>query len=262
MSPIKNRAGQRYGRLMAICPTELRSASGEIVWKCVCDCENVIYVSGGNLQNGNTQSCGCLGKESRHKNGLKAGPENGKRNIKDLTGRVFGRLLVLRRSKYRPQTTYRNINWLCRCSCNRYTIVSSGDLRNKSTQSCGCLNRENHTTHGMSNTKEYDSWLATKRLEQKRELDFEWTLEMKLALKKLFPTCVVCGSVKILGEDHVLPLSKGNGLKPGNAVILCQSCNSKKNARSLDKLPEDMAIKIIHAAEHFRCYWGFQHETM
>jgi hypothetical protein len=40
---------------------------------------------------------------------------------------------------------------------------------------------------------------------------------MKLALR--ISSYVWCAALKKLIEDHVLPLSKGNGLKPGNAVI-------------------------------------------
>lgn len=79
--------------------------------------------------------------------------------------------------------------------------------------------------------------------------------------------CVcTCGKTEkenneLLHIDHVKPLYEGNGLKPGNAIILCKSCNSSKRAKSLDQLSVEDAIKIILAAEQFRCYWESIQET-
>lgn len=33
---------------------------GEAIWKCKCDCGNIVNVLGSNLRNGHTQSCGCI----------------------------------------------------------------------------------------------------------------------------------------------------------------------------------------------------------
>lgn len=57
--------GKRFGRLMAIKPTQERDSSGSIVWECVCDCGNHVFYSVNILNNGGTKSCGCLYKESR-----------------------------------------------------------------------------------------------------------------------------------------------------------------------------------------------------
>lgn len=55
----KNLQGQRFGKLIAITPTEKR-LSGSVVWECQCDCGMTTFVSATNLTKGNTQSCGCL----------------------------------------------------------------------------------------------------------------------------------------------------------------------------------------------------------
>ena len=36
------------------------SGTRSCVWKCICDCGNITYVTSERLQNGNTKSCGCL----------------------------------------------------------------------------------------------------------------------------------------------------------------------------------------------------------
>ncbi len=59
----------------------------------------------------------------------------------DLTFQTFGRLWALSpASKTRPGGT----QWLCLCECGAKTTVGVSQLRNRSTQSCGCT----HVTHG------------------------------------------------------------------------------------------------------------------
>lgn len=52
-------AGNRYGRLLAVKPTEENREK----WVCKCDCGNETVVFGSNLTRGHTTSCGCLKKE-------------------------------------------------------------------------------------------------------------------------------------------------------------------------------------------------------
>lgn len=61
-APIRDLAGLRSGRLVAVEPTEERRSSGEVVWLALCDCGNTARVSGRVLVLGQTQSCGCLGR--------------------------------------------------------------------------------------------------------------------------------------------------------------------------------------------------------
>ena len=60
----------------------------------------------------------------------------------DLTGKVFGRLTVLKEAEERSKKGY--IQWICQCSCENKTIivVPSNRLKSKKTQSCGCLQKE------------------------------------------------------------------------------------------------------------------------
>lgn len=53
---------------------------------------------------------------------------------------------------------------ICKCECGRKRNVLLYHLRNRATQSCGCLVREKHTTHGESSsrnkkeTAEHSTW--------------------------------------------------------------------------------------------------------
>lgn len=55
----KDITNQRFGKLVAIRPTEKR-ISKSVVWLCRCDCGRMSEVSCSSLMSGNTKSCGCL----------------------------------------------------------------------------------------------------------------------------------------------------------------------------------------------------------
>jgi hypothetical protein len=74
----------------------------------------------------------------------------------DLTGRRYGRLLVL---GFSHTTELRQAKWRCACDCGSEAIVTGNSLKNGKTQSCGCLRAELQSTrstrHGMSASAEY-----------------------------------------------------------------------------------------------------------
>ena len=85
----------------------------------------------------------------------------------DLTGQRFGRLVVKGRGKTKKRIKGGTIvYWICCCDCGNLVEVVGGDLKNRYTQSCGCLARENarerSTKHGMAGTRLYETWLGMK----------------------------------------------------------------------------------------------------
>ncbi len=63
-SRSKDITGQRFGRLVALHPSEAEKQNkNSIVWKCICDCGKEFYSDVQSLLSGNTQSCGCLHKD-------------------------------------------------------------------------------------------------------------------------------------------------------------------------------------------------------
>lgn len=233
----KDLTGQQFGELTALSPTEERR-NGCVVWLCQCSCGNQTAIDSNSLISGSTQSCGCSRK-------------------KDITGQRFGRWVVLEEAGRTPD---KRVLWHCRCDCGNEAIVASSSLVSGHTQSCGCYHQEVmaalHTTHGLSKTPEYINTKSRERKERKRGLDSEWTTDMEVALCEFQPACVVCGSTDRMATDHVLPLSNGNGLKPGNAVRLCRSHNSRKSDKDIDELPADWQKKIIKAASDFQEHWN------
>ncbi len=113
--------GRRFGKLVAIAPTEQRMYDG-IVWRCLCDCDNVAYVSSHQLLSGYTKSCGCLSHPP----------------LKDFVGRRFGKLTVTAYEEKRAGMH----RWRCMCDCGRETVVGQTLLQTGKTKSCGCMQAE------------------------------------------------------------------------------------------------------------------------
>lgn len=55
----KSEIGNIYGLLTVIEKAENRRY-GSVAWKCKCKCGNEVIISGKELRNGDTKSCGCL----------------------------------------------------------------------------------------------------------------------------------------------------------------------------------------------------------
>jgi len=63
MTPnAKDLRGMRFGRLLAVEPTQFRKDK-KVIWRCVCDCGKEHLAVSRSLIDGDTKSCGCLRKE-------------------------------------------------------------------------------------------------------------------------------------------------------------------------------------------------------
>ena len=84
--------------------------------------------------------------------------------IKDLSGKRFGRLVVVSKTDDR---IHRHVLWKCLCDCGKECLVSSNSLSTGRTQSCGCLLNEarsvSRITHHMSNEKIYAVWQGMRK---------------------------------------------------------------------------------------------------
>lgn len=112
-------SGKRFGKLTVLEETDKRTKKQLVIYKCRCDCGNIVEVDTNHLTTGHTKSCGCLNHA-----------------IKDLTGQWFGMLKVISFNGRYKNSTW----WNCHCDCGNDAIVSSRGLQTGSTKSCGCLN--------------------------------------------------------------------------------------------------------------------------
>lgn len=85
-------------------------------------------------------------------------------NFKDLIGKKFGRLIVIKRIENEKKG---NTRWLCKCDCGNIKKALGWHLNAGHTKSCGCLQKERASkagkTHGhRSNrciSKTYNTWV-------------------------------------------------------------------------------------------------------
>lgn len=79
-----------------------------------------------------------------------------------MIGEKIGRLTVIASAPKREGS--RSLRWLCLCDCGAETSVDAGNLRKKTTKSCGCARRERgevkFTKHGVRFHPAYLRWVA------------------------------------------------------------------------------------------------------
>jgi hypothetical protein len=122
-SPVHR--GQRYGKLFVIGRIADNKYRQQL-WRCVCDCTNIVDVRGVNLKSGKTKSCGCAKEAAFERN----------RTVRDLRGQSFGILTVL---QFAGIDENHHAQWQCRCNCGRPATVRGDHLLRSEVVSCGCI---------------------------------------------------------------------------------------------------------------------------
>lgn len=119
--------GKRFGKLIVVAETEpYISPSGNKAhrWLCECDCGEIKIAKGADLKSGKVDNCGCQTWSRRSK-----------AKTKDIVGRKFGKLTVIRYSGIKNKHS----SWECKCDCGKTVIVASDSLKSGHAMSCGCL---------------------------------------------------------------------------------------------------------------------------
>lgn len=99
MGKINDLTGQRFGRLIALYPTEKR-VNRHVVWHCKCDCGKYKDVDSLSLTQGATTSCGCFAIEMLTKRNTVHGDYNTR------LYRIFSGMIS--RCKYPSATEYKD----------------------------------------------------------------------------------------------------------------------------------------------------------
>lgn len=156
----KDLSGQRFGRLVARCVDESRTGNGKVYWWCDCDCGDETSVQSTSLTRKNgTKSCGCARNSEEAKEKAKI-----TRNSypDDITGFVFGRLTVVRKTDIKSTRVADNgaYLWECKCECgelcyySRYSLITPNGIR-----SCGCLYDDSrHESNKKYNTYDLETY--------------------------------------------------------------------------------------------------------
>lgn len=72
-------------------------------------------------------------------------------NFIDLTGKRFGRVIVL--NKKSNATRQNSIAWECKCDCGKICLKSASNLRSGKSTSCGCFRKEIMSETKLSDLK-------------------------------------------------------------------------------------------------------------
>lgn len=206
--------GQRFGRLIAVEPTNERASNGGVRWKCRCDCGNYIYPTMNNLKRGHTTSCGCAKDDFIESCKI------------DVIGQRFGKLIIVEEisidNKHKRMV-------LCRCDCGNTHICSVSDLTTGHTMSCGCLNKSKGEMFIEDLLKENNvNYVSQKRFEKcrnKKPLPFDFYL----------PDNNIC--IEFDGSQHYKPVEYWGGEKRFNDL--------KENEQIKNKYCKDNNINLI-----------------
>ena len=60
--------------------------------------------------------------------------------------------------KFHHKDKWSHQYWLFRCDCGNEKVIVASDVKRNIVKSCGCLQRETITTHGMYYSREYSIW--------------------------------------------------------------------------------------------------------
>ncbi len=163
--------------------------------------------------------------------------------VKDESGRVYGRLTVLKLS--RRAWGKSGAWWRCRCSCGRETTVRGALLRNGQTTSCGCYWQElkKAGTHRLPPGEASIRRAIGRAKYGASRRGLPWTLTDQETRQLLKSPCHYCGCPPANfmrgingdfawnGIDQKIPRG---GYSSENCVPCCIACNRLKNDTPYD----------------------------
>lgn len=239
MSKPLDLMNKRFGNMQVVGKrTEVRfyasakkKRRSEVVWKCLCDCGKEFEVITSRITRYNVTCCRTCTDKTR---------------VKNLSGKVYGRLHVL---ELVPERKHGGSVWKCLCECGNIAEVKGGSLQSGTTKSCGCLQQERKAIFRTMKTLKYG--LATFRRvlrnyengAKDRNIAFEISEEELWNITQ--QPCFYCGvepkqvsynenkkdSFTYNGIDRY---DNDKGYISGNCVPCCRTCNRAKLDLSVD----------------------------
>lgn len=165
-------------------------------------------------------------------------------NFQDLTGKVFGRLLVLKRVK---DKSFKSTRWLCRCECGTEKEIDGKSLKNRHTVSCGCHKRDCVRKEKGEAGFNYMYYTYENNARHKENRIFELTKEEFKSIVQ--SNCFYCGTAPrkeyVHGKAYMTQeqidwakyvangvdrVDNDKGYSVDNCVACCTRCNLAKRA--------------------------------
>lgn len=132
-----------------------------------------------------------------------------------------GRLVTLMPS---GKSSDGHIKWLCKCDCGNEKIVSTNQLRESGTKSCGCLRSEAQ----KKRIKENGVWnegksYAINSSERCYKTRHSWA---KAVIRHYGNKCELCGWSEARCDAHHRKQKAHGGLHTiANGIVLCPNCH-------------------------------------
>lgn len=194
--------------------------------------------------------------------------------LKDLAGKRFGRLVVIKREENGKHGITR---WLCKCDCGNETTKIRPYFKKSPIPSCGCADKErkignkyslNNKNHNKNPT--FEGFSGTlfghyKRQSKRRRLEFSLSLEFfREIIKK---ECIYCGKLgnNILNQGGhggrrqyaiftftgIDRIDSSKGYSENNCVPCCKTCNYAKRIMTQQEFYDwiDRVYNHIHREE-------------
>lgn len=129
MRNVNNLIGETFGKLTVIQKRD-ELEDRYCTWLCKCECGGEIVVNTKRLKRGTITDCGCEPKNPNLRGNISM----------DIKGQRFGRLVTLEKM---PRGTKKDrTSWLCQCDCGNTLVVTTHQLCQGKTKSCGCISTE------------------------------------------------------------------------------------------------------------------------
>lgn len=186
----------------------------------------------------------------------------------DLTNKKIGRWTILKLSNefyIRPNSTTKEPKWECLCDCGNIKNIRYRSLIEKTSQSCGCLQKERVQQATRKKPKESNMnrlFISYKNNANKRNIKFLLNKEQFIYL--ISQNCYYCNIAPFkiwnsLDKDctdewqkecliiynGIDRINNKNGYTIKNSVPCCYICNSSKSNRELIEFKE-WVIKIYN----------------
>lgn len=174
---------------------------------------------------------------------------------KNITGRRFGRLLVLGVHAHSAVNNAGTV-WLCRCDCGRTKTATVTSLNTGGTRSCGCLSLENRERISRKltersirpNGEAAFMRLVRNYINSAKERGVEFALSHDEFRRLTQSDCFYCGlkpaqtvksGSKAMNGNYlhngIDRLDSNAGYEGSNCVPCCITCNRAKHILSLDE---------------------------
>jgi hypothetical protein len=155
---------------------------------------------------------------------------------KDLIGRKFGRLTVIRRATNHGKRIF----WLCKCTCGNIKEIGADALRSGNSNSCGCYRSEvtrKRTILPSGISMRNHKYAGYKKEAAQRGIEFN--ISMDQFLKLTSQNCFYCGakpsncsSRKYRNGEFIYQgidrVDNAKGYLIDNVVPCCKICNNWK----------------------------------